>query len=216
MKQGIEIIADHREIASRVPSALSDLNIEPEIRTLKHGDYIINNQIIIERKTKDDFVQSLMQQKLFIQVANLRKNAKFRPIILIEGNPYHTKHDIAREALKGALLSISVSWQIPVIYSANAQDSAQTLVLIAKQNLKDDFLFYRTGYKPKTISKKQNYFLQGLPNIGPKLANALLSKFGSIENIMLADEEDLGSIAGIGKTKAKRIREFIGSKVERK
>jgi DNA excision repair protein ERCC-4 len=91
MKQGIEIIADHREIASRVPSALSDLNIEPEIRTLKHGDYIINNQIIIERKTKDDFVQSLMQQKLFIQVANLRKNAKFRPILLIEGNPYHTK-----------------------------------------------------------------------------------------------------------------------------
>lgn len=150
-----------------------------------------------------------MQQRLFVQVANLRKNIALRPVLLIEGNPYNTKHDITREAIKGTLLSISVSWQLPIIFSSDAQDSAETMVLIASQNLKDDFSIHRKGYKPKTISKKQSYFIQGLPNVGPKLANALLKAFGSIENIMFADEQELGSIDGIGQNKAEKIRAFI-------
>jgi Fanconi anemia group M protein len=205
----ISIIADYREAPSGIPLKLTELGINIETKSLLRGDYIINQQIIVERKSKEDFVISLIQNRLFKQVANLKKNKDYRPILLIEGNPYSTKHDIAREAIKGALLSITVSWHIPIIYSANTKDSAQMLIMAAKQNLQENFSFHRAGYLPKSMAKKQVYFLQGLPDIGPKLANSLIKQFGTIKKIIVASEKQLLKVEGIGKGKATKIREFI-------
>ena len=157
--KNIKIIADHRENPSGIPQILLESGIELTINTLKTGDYLINNQIIIERKTKEDFILSLMQNRLFKQCANIKKT-NYHQILLIEGNPYKTKHDISRNAIKGALLSISLAWQIPIIFSSNKIDTAQMLIMAAKQNLQENYIFQRTGYKPKTNRKKQLYFLE--------------------------------------------------------
>ena len=202
------ITIDHRENPSEIPQKLTELGAQVTIKTLQRGDYIINQQIIVERKSKEDFVLSLMQNRLFIQIANLKK-ADYQPLLLIEGNPYHTKHDICREAIKGALIAIAVSWQLPIVYSSNADDSAQILMMTARQNLQGKLNFYRPGYHPKSTLKKQIFFLQGLPEIGPKLAHELLKKFGTIENIILAGEDELLETEGIGKKKAAKIREFL-------
>jgi DNA excision repair protein ERCC-4 len=55
------------------------------------------------------------------------------------------------------------------------------------------------------------YFLQGLPSVGPVLARSLLEKFASLENIVLAGEDELREIDGLGKSKAKQIRAFLGT-----
>jgi len=206
--KNITIIADYRENPSGIPEILLESGINFSVQVLNRGDYLINNQVIVERKTKEDFVLSLMQNRLFKQCANLKKTI-YHQILLVEGNPYKTKHDISRQAIKGALLSISLSWQIPVVFSANASDSAQMLIMAAKQNLQEKFMFQRTGYKPKTIIKRQLYFLQGLPSVGPKIAIELLKQFDTIEKIISATEKELQKVAGIGKGKAVIIREFV-------
>lgn len=42
----------------------------------------------------------------------------------IEGNLYEIKHKIDNQAVKGALLSIAVSWQISILFSENREDTA--------------------------------------------------------------------------------------------
>ncbi|MEA3444740.1 MAG: ERCC4 domain-containing protein [Bacteroidota bacterium] len=205
---GNTIIADYHENTSGIPQQLIDLGIDVKVKALKYGDYIINDQIIVERKTKNDFALSLMQNRLFIQCSNLKKT-NYHQILLVEGNPYNSSHNISRQAIKGALLSISVSWQIPIVFSSGHTDTAQTLALTAEQNLKENLSFYRTGYKPKNNSKKQLYFLQGLPLVGTKTAQSLIKHFGSIEKIISANELELQNINGIGKGKATGIRKFI-------
>ena len=211
--KNISIIADYRENPSGIPQLLAEKGINTKVQVLKTGDYILNNEIIIERKTKEDFIQSLTKNILFKQCSDLKKT-NYHQILLIEGNPYKTEHDVSREAIQGTLLSISLSWQIPIIYTLNTEDTAQSMIIAARQNLHERFLSKRTGYRPKTIIKQQLYFLQSLPSVGPKLAFELLKHFGSIEKIISTKEKQLQEIAGIGKGKAKKIRKFIESKIE--
>ena len=207
-ENNIFIIADYRENPSGIPQNLLDLGVEVDVKILKRGDYLINGQILVERKTKEDFVVSLMQNRLFSQCASLKKTT-YHQLLLIEGNPYNTNHDISRQAIKGALLSIAISWQIPIIFSANPSDTAQMLMMAAKQNIQEKLISQRTGYKPKNTFKKQLYFLQGLPLVGPKIAIALLKQFGTIEKVISATEDELAGVDGIGKERAARIKKFI-------
>lgn len=210
--QSISIIADYREKPSGIPGILNELGVDVSLMQLKHGDYIIDNQIIVERKSKDDFVLSLMQNRLFRQCALLKKSS-FQPLLLVEGNPYHTTHAISHGAIKGALLSVSVSWQIPAVYSSDPYDSAHTLLMVSTQSMQEGKSFYRPGKKPKTIQKQQLYFLQGLPMVGPQTAQALFRHFGSIQKILSATCHELKEVDGIGKRKAILNREFLAYKI---
>ena len=75
--------------------------------------------------------------------------------------------------------------------------------------LKENRFIYRKGHKPKAIMKKRLYLLQGLPLIGVTIANNLLERFGSIENVILASTDELMEVEGIGIGKASMIKEFI-------
>ncbi|MBS3739684.1 MAG: hypothetical protein KGY51_11935, partial [Psychroflexus sp.] len=63
------------------------------------------------------------------------------------------------------------------------------------------------------IKSKSLYFLQGLPSVGPSISNTLLEYFGSPENVVLASEEELMEIEGLGAKKARRIRKFLSQKL---
>lgn len=51
--------------------------------------------------------------------------------------------------------------------------------------------------------------LQGLPGVGPALANRLLARFGSIERVVVADEDALIRVRGVGRKKAALIRALV-------
>ncbi|MCP3932468.1 MAG: hypothetical protein GY705_25635 [Bacteroidetes bacterium] len=83
------------------------------------------------------------------------------------------------------------------------------LLLIGKQMVKYEYPVLRKGYKPKRIKTQQLFFLQGLPKVGPSTAEALLKKFGSLEKVVTASEQELKTVEGIGKKKAMNIRNFL-------
>ena len=206
----ITIFADNREKVSGIPELLSVKKISVVMGQLAAGDYIINNEIVIERKTNIDFVQSIIDNRLFGQCAKLRKTGMV-PLMIVEGNPFKTRHNIKPEAIKGALLAVCISWQIPVIRSSGKEDTVHLMITASKQNINFPGFVRWGGIKPKNKQSQQHYFIQSLPGIGPALANRLLVYFITIENIIFADIESLAKVEGIGKTKATNLFKFFRS-----
>ncbi|ABE53586.1 nuclease [Shewanella denitrificans OS217] len=48
-----------------------------------------------------------------------------------------------------------------------------------------------------------------MPDVGPKLASRLLHHFNNVEAVFIASEAALMQVDGIGKQKAKKIREIL-------
>ncbi|MCU4175796.1 ERCC4 domain-containing protein [Carboxylicivirga sp. N1Y90] len=206
------IVIDHRERASGIPKRLEEKGQSTLIKELKKGDYIIDEQLIVERKTKDDFVISLIQNRLFKQCQKI-KESRYSSILLIEGNPYQTKHLISREAIKVTLLSISVNWQLPIVFCKDKEDTTNTLINLSVKNFKRTTTNYRYGYKPKTPAKQQLYFLQGLPGVGTNTAYLLIQHFGTLKSVLQANEQQLMQIESIGHKKAKAIIKFLNGTI---
>ncbi len=205
----IFIIIDYRERPSGLASLLEQHeDVTVQWQQLKAGDYYINNELVVERKTATDFVISIISHRIFHQCARLvRTNA--RPLIIIEGDPYATDHDISYQAIQGALISISVSWQIPVLVSNDKADTVQLMVVAAQQSLPDRITFMNGSRKPKRLKNKQIHFIRGIPSIGTSLAMRLLHSFKSIDAVIRAPVHDLERVEGIGKQKAETIWRFL-------
>ena len=204
----IQIIADDRECKSEVISSLLQIdNVDVTIRRLTMGDYEIDNRLIVERKTLKDFAISIIDGRLFKQMIRLA-NSKSEGVLIIEG----TASDIAdlgmtREAMQGALITVSLILGIPVLRSKDPSETARLMVYIARQieSIARGGL-QRHGYKPKDNRKRKLFILQGLPGVGPERAERLLARFGSVEAVISASSSQLQSVDGIGKTIADKIR----------
>lgn len=207
----VDIKMDYREKDSGIAEILRQkYGIAVAVGSLEAGDYIVNNEIVVERKTTLDFAQSIIDGRLFKQAERMRSFFDFS-LVIIEGNDfYDTSVDIHPHAIKGAMVSMALRWGIPILFSAHAQDSACFLRLLGTQDVKVRCgLSYRSGRRPKRICKRQIYILQGLPGVGPVLAAELLDHFGSVESVMTAQESELSQIPRLGKIKAKKIRDIL-------
>jgi DNA excision repair protein ERCC-4 len=70
----ISVIADDRECKNQVVNFLSNIeNVSVAVRRLSIGDYIVDNQLVFERKTLKDFAQSIVDGRLFSQAIRLAK-----------------------------------------------------------------------------------------------------------------------------------------------
>ena len=202
---------DYRERGSGVIEALKSRMIDFEIRSLSVGDYIVDETIFIERKTSRDFIVSLKTGRLFKQISELKKNGK-RQLLIIEGIPLSLTSGASHRAIMGALISITVSWQLPVIFSECPMETAAILSRIQKQIIKRIQKIPRKKYLKKKADKKilqKRQILESLPMIGPVLAEELIAHFGSLEAIFNATEKKLREIRGIGKEKSKNIKNLL-------
>lgn len=205
----MHIKVDFRESPSGIVETLIEKGLTVSVDHLACGDYLINETITIERKTGHDFLASIIDGRLFSQVALLKKQSD-HPLVLIEGNPFKTDININDSAIRGAILSIQAIWYIPVLYSRCKDETRDILLTMAKQNgTQKEELILRHGYRPKRLHSKQLYILQGLPHVGPVLAKRLLGHFKSVKRVMNASEEELMNVEGIGAGLATKILDVL-------
>jgi DNA excision repair protein ERCC-4 len=149
MPTNITITVDHREKPSGIFRLLgSNPNVELRMDNLKEGDYVINNEIVVERKTAVDFIASVISHRIFHQCSMLNR-LSMRPLIIIEGDPYLTEHRIAHQAVQGAMISISLAWQIPILISQDISDTVRMLLRAAEQSIPNQPPALSIGIKPK-------------------------------------------------------------------
>jgi ERCC4-type nuclease len=214
--QSIDIVADDRERASGVIPFLSSIpEVSVRIERLSSGDYLADRRILFERKTLQDFAVSIIDGRLFKQVLALTKS-KFRSVLILEGGGKDAEGlGVRREALQGALVTISLIFNIPILRSTAPEETARLIVYAARQVQSFRLAVHqRPGYRPKGKDARRLYILQGLPGVGRDRALRLLEKFGSVEAAMGASREELLTVEGIGAKTADRIRWAVCEKLE--
>jgi ERCC4-type nuclease len=176
---------------------------------LATGDYLIDNHVLVERKTVGDFAASLVDGRLFPQAARLA-HCCHRSLLLIEGPTPASMPDVHPHALEGALVSLAAMWRLPVLHSPDPEHSLRILQLLADQAGRPQHQFLRRfDRKPKRLASRRLFVLQGLPGVGPALAHRLLSHFGSVERVLTVDAAALAEVRGIGAKKAARVRDLV-------
>jgi ERCC4-type nuclease len=211
----IHIIADDRECKSEVIASLLQIeDVDVTIRRLSMGDYEIKNRLIVERKTLKDFAVSIIDGRLFKQMIRLA-NSNSKAVLIIEGTASDTAElGMTREAMQGALITVSLILGIPVLRSKGPSETAKLMVYIGRQ-IESMAMggVQRHGYRPKTKRKRQLFILQGLPGVGPGRADRLLARFGSVEAAISASSSELQSVDGIGKNVAEKIKWTVSEPV---
>jgi DNA excision repair protein ERCC-4 len=211
----INIIADDRECKSEVIEFLMQIeDVDINIDRLSMGDYQIDNRLLVERKTLKDFAVSIIDGRLFKQMIRLA-NSNSNCVLILEGTVNGTiEMGVTREAMQGALITVSLILGIPVLRSKDPSETAKLMVYIARQiESMARGGVQRRGYRPKNIRKRQLFILQGLPGVGPERAERLLARFGSVEAAISASSSELQTVDGIGKSVAEKIKWVVGEPV---
>jgi len=206
----VKIIVDHREYRSNVVKNLAVKGTFIEPQQLDVGDYVLSSRIGVERKNVDDFLESLIGGKLFKQMTRLR-DAYSRPLLVLEGENLLTKRNINHNAIFGSLASISVDFGIPVLTTKDAAETADLLNVIAKREQKVDkkAVAVRGEKTQMSLRERQQFIIEGLPNVSAVIAKRLLSHFGSVKDIANATEEELLEVKGVGKNIATDIIKLL-------
>ena len=206
------VFADTREGNSKVIRHLSEMEIDVKVQAMAVGDYQVSDEVVIERKTAKDFVDSIIDKRLFKQARSLMEEFK-RPLIILEGDDLYGGM-INPNAIRGSITSIALDFGISIIPTRNPQDTAAMIkrIAIREQTGEKTQIQIRTDKKPVNLWEQQLFIIESLPNIGPVNAKNLLKHFGTVANVINASESQLQEVEGIGKKTAANIRKVVDSK----
>ncbi len=198
----VTVYVDSREMRSEVVKKLYEL---ANVRVGNYNaDYVVSDRVAIERKTVDDFVDSIVDKRLFDQLVELKKNYQ-KPILIVEGDGLYRR--LNPNAIRGALATVVVDFNIPVIFTKSPEETAEFIVSLARreQLAKGREVSPHYGKTKMTLKEQMEYVVSSISDIGPIVARNLLEHFQTIENIAKADVEDLMKVPKVGRKIAEKI-----------
>ena len=203
------VTIDNRETQSRVAEHLSNLGVKITLAQLPIGDYAIGDRVLIERKTTQDFVDTLIDRDLFGQMKALADNS-IRPVLIVEGGSLADLYDLRNlhpNAIRNTLASIAVDFDVSILFTKDANETAEMILAFARRETS-------SPKTPKGLHKSKTgrsgkaaveYILTAFPDLGPKAARDLLHAFGSLRGVLSASKEELTAVKGIGEKTAESI-----------
>ena len=225
------VVMDSRESASSgIKELLEKENVKVMIMDLPAGDYYIPSAYenlqgyLIERKKGPDFVHSVATGRLWDQVKRLMevsKDSNLKCLMIFEESLATIKKFTQwnTKAIAGILSSLYADWGIDVVFMPSKYWSALFIYQLAKRVQGDKEAKVHPLRRVDKASDEDPPFVQarkvleGLPNIGPVVAERMLRHFGSLKRIFNATIEELMEVDGIGRTKAEKIFRLINQKV---
>ena len=209
-----KIYVDVRESKSKIPKLLKEKGARLKPKSIPVGDYILSDRLIVERKSYNDFIDSIIDGRLFKpgtsgQVSQLERLAKQSlPLIIIEFDPKDSTRQINVNSVMGALSSILLDFNIPILYTRNEQETASLLFRLASREQykkKIGVTLPSITKKESTIREIQIQMLSMIPGINFSKAKGLLKTFNTIDALAKASLEEIEAVEGIGKKLAERI-----------
>lgn len=206
----ILIYIDSRENNALIKELFKIEEIKIETKRLDVGDIIISENIAIERKSKKDFVNSIIDKRLFLQLKDLTLNYR-RPVLVLEGEEdIFSIRNLNPNVIRATLSSIAIDYRIPIIYTKDLEDTAQFIRTIAKRTTKVkkeiSLVSNKTSFSENEELEK---VISSIPKINVVTAKNILNYFNTIEKLIKAKEKDIENIEGIGKIRARYIYNFF-------
>ena len=210
------IFLDTRERNTEAARELARFECIIKEKLLVVGDFLCSDRVAIERKTAGDFVASVIDGRLFKQVKALKDNFD-KPVLVIEGEDLYGRLKNPN-VIRGALASIAVDYQLPIVWTNDAHETAGFIFWVAKREQFEEKreVGVRGEKKAESMEEKQEYLVSGLPGINVVRAKALLKHFKSPAAVFSASEEEPQKVEGIGEKLATGMKEALESKYKSK
>ena len=213
-KKKVHIVMDRRD-PELIKELLGEMGAEVEVRQLPVADFICSERVAVERKTRTDFERSVIDQRLFDQLSRLKET--YPSVVLIVEGPRSAEEEILhRSALLGTYSSVLSDFGASIFFTLSPNATAELVYALAKHEQLAQKRPMRVSGKPKgiTFAQNQRAIVEMLPMVGPKLADQLLRKFGSVKKVFSASEKRLLKVEKLGEKKARAIRKVIEEKYE--
>ena len=209
------IIVDNRERASSVPMLLEKLGISLHYANLETGDYLLGDDICIERKTigvlegnqdveEGDFLTSLFNGRLHNQLYKMSYTYSLSYLAIIgypsiELEKRCISRDLYISSVVGATFKRAIEGKqgfIGLLQFETVYDFALALKYLHQKYIERK---PRLPTIPRdAISDKDRlvFVLSSFPNVGEVNSKKLLSQFKTISNICNATPQQLGELLG--------------------
>jgi ERCC4-type nuclease len=203
----VSIAVDQRE-DEEFDAMLRSMGADVRRQVLAVGDFICSFRLAVERKTRADFEQSVIDGRLFSQLPNLVSNYA-RVVIVVEG--LSDEERLSRESLLGAYAAIIADFGASVIFTRDRAGTAELVFNLAKheQLAKKQAMRIYARRRTFTPSQTARAVVESLPMVGPKIAKALLSHFGSVEALASAPEKEIAAVPGVGAKRARVVKAVL-------
>jgi DNA excision repair protein ERCC-4 len=208
------VVADERERASGVPEELSKLNVRVYFSRLPVADYVLNPELAVERKSVRDLVSSVYDSRLFYQAAKISA-AYAKPFLLVEGDSKEVAGLVKNlKSFYGAIANVTLAYGLRVLYTANPKETAVAIAELLNHARAKPLARMPSEIPPKAknVPQQQLYLVSSMPGIGRKLAEKLLSKYGTPRRVMSLTAGELALTPGIGWKKAEKIRDMLDAR----
>jgi Fanconi anemia group M protein len=210
----VHVVVDQRELDATIARDLSLRDgMETRLETLAVGDYVLSDRVVVERKTVEDFLETLTggDRSLFEQVGDAARSYG-RPVVILEGEGLYDRRNVHPKAIHGALASLAVDFGASILQTDDEEATADLLAVLAtrEQETENRSVSVHGEKQSRTLSEQQEYVVAAIAEVGPVTARSLLGALGSVEAVMTADHERLTEVEGVGEVTADRIREVVG------
>ncbi|MEM4903419.1 MAG: ERCC4 domain-containing protein [Desulfurococcaceae archaeon] len=215
----VDVIIDSREDSKhpefKVKIAREGLRVA--VQELPAGDFLLlappgrKQSILVERKSADDFANSIRDGRIWEQSKLLQEAALqegHRPLIVIEGSleKLEKYRNWRVQSILRVIDTLVLDMNIPILYTPHKDATIAWIIAKAKNLGKTEekrVVKMRVEKKPLSIEERVLYVTEGL--VGPTLARRLLARFKTLKNVANASTYELMSVEGIGEKRAQEI-----------
>jgi ERCC4-type nuclease len=207
----VRIVCDRRECRGALYAALRERSdVDLFLARLQFGDFVVEGRFTVERKTAADLLLSLQTGRIFRQVAGMKRHTT-RPLLLVERGGLQVGATVA-PSVRGLLASLSAMWYLPVLWTADAAESAELLVTLGRLWVRDRRETWAPP--PRTMRRPADPrvpLLLNIPGLGPAIARRLLARFGTIRALAAASPGELAVVDGVGSKRARAILRLLAA-----
>ena len=159
------------------------------VEQLDIADVIISDEVAIERKEGNDFISSIIDNRLFEQLIRLKETYD-KPILILEGlnDDVFQQTGMNIASIYGALCKVAYIMQVAIIPTRNIEDTAIAIERITyrEQSKGNETLLSRKAPKSMSSEERRAFIIEGLIDSGPKKAKELIEHFKTPFNVLKA------------------------------
>jgi len=211
----MEVIIDSRE-QSRIPIAknyFESQGLKVTVKELITGDYLFDNQVVMEFKTHADFMSSITDGRLWNESQKQMENYDIHFVVIHGTNRDYTeafKHNsLDHKMITGAIARLNTYTKI-IHGTRTIQDTFEMMMTTAEKCLDDKTLCRQFG--TKSVNPAFNVLAYCVDDIKGERAKNIVNFLGlkTFKDVCTLKEEDLLKVPGIGPVLSKKIMDAIG------